>query len=141
MIAPMPIPVKCNTGTIYGRYVNVSLKTSTPKSLVICELQVWGRNCSDNIDRAIEKPVLSSTTLGSSLTHYLVDYLPATVFSTDYESTPWVIVDLVGTYYLDRVELDLADADLEGLNLSTSNNLSLDAFKQTGDEIKFVQAG
>ncbi|GAV06444.1 hypothetical protein RvY_16436-1 [Ramazzottius varieornatus] len=140
-ITTTPVPVKCENGTIYGRYVNVSLTTATPKSLVICELQVWGRNCTDRIDRAIKKPVLSSTTLGSSLSHHLVDYQPDTTFSTDYEANPYIIVDLIGTYYLDYIELDLADSEIEGLNLSTSNNISLVEFKQTGPEVRLIEAG
>ena len=95
-------------GVRYGRYLALKLVTPTAKSsLVLCEVRVWGRNCSEVLDRAQYKPVLySGTVLDSSSIGYLVDGNVDTRFANAFDyGEAWALIDLIGTYFLDYVEV------------------------------------
>jgi hypothetical protein len=103
---------------LYGRHVTLALTGES--ALVLCEVRVWGRNCTEYLDRAVFKPVLSSSTLDTSSGSYLVNGNNDTQFATDYESEPTVTIDLIGTYQLDNFEVSTGDVAMFKLRVMTS---------------------
>ncbi|OQV18796.1 hypothetical protein BV898_07232 [Hypsibius exemplaris] len=122
--AKSPSRIKCDPmSPLYGRYVTVTLETATGKNaLVLCEVRVWGRNCTEYLDRALFKPVThSGTMLDSSSSSYLVDGNRDTRFIQAYDNPkPTAVIHLLGEYFLDYIEVETSDTSMFGLTVAIS---------------------
>lgn len=121
------IVIQCRT-KLYGRYVQIA-RTGSTGSLSLCEVKVWGRNCAEEINRAVQKPVQYSSLTRSSSVMFLTDGGGKSNFETALEDQPYVIVDLTAAYFIDAFFVEAGKVSMYNLNISTSVSRNMSSFQ------------